>query len=207
MGLREPALGIERLYPHLPHEGGHVPSAHHKAAVKQLSPYASDAVEGELQVDLVHGGHQGQIGVARWHRLVVDASAGYTEKLSLCLHRQEMGPVDHRFALVPLMRPSAPDKKSQSMVSSPILACSSAIQGPPSLSFSLSPKTAAAPSKSCRFHLVIWLGWTSNRSAMVMRGSSPLIASRATLALNTGEWLRLGLLGIVHTPPGRLPRS
>src|SRR5680860_323925 len=37
---------------------------------------------------------------------------------------------------------------------------------------------------------------------MVMRGSSPLMAFRAALALNTGEWLRLGLLGIVHTPPG-----
>ena len=33
--------------------------------------------------------------------------------------------VDHRFALVPLTRPSAPDKKSFSMVSSPILAWSS----------------------------------------------------------------------------------
>src|SRR5680860_410370 len=129
------------------------------------------------------------------------------EKLGLPGNRQGLPFVDHRFALVPLMRPSAPDKKSFSMVSSPILACSSAMQGPPSLSCSPSPKTAAAPSKSCRFHLVIWLGWTSNRSAMVMRGSSPLIASGATLALNTGEWLRLGLLGIVHTPPGRLPRS
>src|SRR5680860_1338190 len=158
--------------PHLAHEGGHVPSAHHKAAVKQLSPYPSDAVEGELQVDLVHGGHQGQIPLAGSDRLVVDTSAGEIEKLSLCLHRQGMRPVNHRFALEPLMRPSAPDKKSFSMVSSPILACSSAIQGPPSLSCSPSPKTAAAPSKSCRFHLVIWLGWTSNRSAMVMRGSS-----------------------------------
>src|SRR5665811_181078 len=36
---------------------------------------------------------------------------------------------------------------------------------------------------------------------MVMRGSSPLMASKATLALNAGEWLRLGLLGIVHAPP------
>src|SRR5665648_648110 len=34
-----------------------------------------------------------------------------------------------------------------------------------------------------------------------MRGSSPLIASRATLALNAGEWLRLGLLGIFAAPP------
>src|SRR5660398_246800 len=41
----------------------------------------------------------------------------------------------------------------------------------------------------------------------MVRGSSPLMASRATLALNTGEWLRLGLLGIVHTPPGRVPWS
>src|SRR5665811_1534514 len=106
MGLREPALGIERLYPHLAHEGGHVPSAHHKAAVKQLSPYPSDAVEGELQVDLVHGGHQGQIPLAGFDRLVVDASAGYTEKLSLCLHRQEMGPVDHRLSLIHISEPT-----------------------------------------------------------------------------------------------------
>src|SRR5665811_1756854 len=177
----EPALGVERLNPHPAYERG--------------------------QVDLVHGGHQGKVRLARRYRLALHARAGEAEKLGLPGNRQGLPFVDHRFALVPLMRPSAPDKKSFSMVSSPILACSSAMQGPPSLSCSPSPKTAAAPSKSCRFHLVIWLGWTSNRSAMVMRGSSPLIASRATLALNTGEWLRLGLLGIVHTPPGRLPRS
>src|SRR5665811_344604 len=168
MRLGEPALGIERLYPHLAHEGGHVPSAHVKAAVKQLSPYPSDAVERELQVDLVHGGHQGQITLSGSDRLVVDACAGEVEKTRLPADRHGMGPVDHRFALVPPMRPSAPDKKSFSMVSSPILACSSAILGPSSFPCSASPKTAAAPSRSWRFHLVIWLGWTSKRSAITM---------------------------------------
>src|SRR5665811_697437 len=168
MRLGEPALGIERLYPHLAHEGGHVPSAHVKAAVKQLSPYPSDVVEWELQVDLVHGGHQGQITLSGSDRLVVDACAGEVEKTRLPADRHGMGPVDHRFALVPPMRPSAPDKKSFSMVSSPILACNSAMLAPLCLACSSSPKTAAAPSKSWRFHLVIWLGWTSKRSAITM---------------------------------------
>ena len=64
------------------------------------------------------------------------------------------------------------------------------------------PKTAA-PSRSYRFHFVIWFGCTLNLSAIWMKGSSPFKASRAILALNAGERLRLG----VHTLPGRLPRS
>ena len=63
------------------------------------------------------------------------------------------------------------------------------------------PNTAGAPSRSWRFHLVITLGWTSKRLAISMIGCSPLIASRATLALKAGEWLRRGRRGTVGAPP------
>jgi hypothetical protein len=41
-----------------------------------------------------------------------------------------MGLVDHRFALVPFTRPSASNRESFFIVSSPILACSSAMLVP-----------------------------------------------------------------------------
>ena len=39
------------------------------------------------------------------------------EELRLAAHRQGMGTVNHRFALGPCIRPSAPSKKSFSIVS------------------------------------------------------------------------------------------
>src|SRR5688500_1805103 len=107
-----------------------------------------------------------------------------------------MGAVDHRFALghTPAL-PSACSKKSLAKVSSPILACSvfTSTGGVAAAAFS-APNTPAAPSRSCAFHWVIWLGCTSNCCANSARVFSPLKAARATLALKAGEWFRRGLL-------------
>src|SRR5215207_6444584 len=107
-----------------------------------------------------------------------------------------MGAVDHRFALghTPAL-PSACSKKSLAKVSSPILACSvfTSTGGFAAAAFS-APNTPAAPSRSCAFHWVIWLGCTSNCCANSARVFSPLKAARATLALKAGEWFRRGLL-------------
>jgi peptide/nickel transport system substrate-binding protein len=44
------------------------------------------------------------------------------------------------------------------------------------------------------FHAVTWFGWTSWCAAISATVFSPRIASKATRALNAGEWLRLGFL-------------
>src|SRR5688500_17183854 len=116
-----------------------------------------------------------------------------------------MGAVDHRLALghTPAL-PSACSKKSLARVSSPILACSvfTSTGGLADAAFP-APNTLAAPSRSCAFHWVIWLGWTSNCCANSVRVFSPFTAARATLALKAGEWFQRGLLLIVS--PVRQP--
>ena len=97
-------------------------AAHGKSPVTEFVPYPPGSVEGKLQVDLIDRRHEGKIALADPHGLVVEAGTGEGEKTSLIGHGQRVSPVRHRFTLVPLMRPSAPDKKSFSMVSSPILA-------------------------------------------------------------------------------------
>jgi hypothetical protein len=87
-----------------------VPSTDHEAAGKQFAPNPSYPVEGKPQVDLIHGGHEQKIGLAPAHRLVVEAGAGEIQELGLVRDGQGVGLVDHRFALVPRSRPSAPDK-------------------------------------------------------------------------------------------------
>ncbi len=101
--------------------------------------------------------------------------------------------VDHFFALGSPMRPSAPDKKSFSIANCPILACSSLMSGPVSAFLSLE-NTSSAPSNSCFFHSVIWLGCTWNLSASYTRVCPSFSASTATFALNAALWFLLGLL-------------
>src|ERR671921_664425 len=117
-----------------------------------------------------------------------------------------MRAINHRFALgsSPAL-PSALSKKSLASVSSPILACrdftSTGAASAPALGSG--PNTPAAPSRSCAFQCLIWLGWTSNCCASSARVFSPFRAARATLALKAGEWFRRGRLLIVS--PVRQP--
>jgi hypothetical protein len=69
-----------------------------------------------------------------------------------------MRPVDHRFALGNThAMPSAPDKKSFTNVSSPILACNvfTSIAGSAGSAWPSDPKTSAAPSSKCDRQVVI----------------------------------------------------
>src|ERR1022692_2953979 len=52
------------------------------------------------------------------------------------------------------------------------------------------PNRLAAPSTSCDFHAVIWVGCTSYKCASSASVFSPLIAARANFALKAGLWLR-----------------
>lgn len=101
VGRGEPALGMQRLDAHGAHQRGHMLAADGVAAASELAPDASDPVEGQLHVDLVDGGHQGQVGRARGYRFVVDAGAGEAQEPCLPGDRQGRGLVDHRFALAP----------------------------------------------------------------------------------------------------------
>jgi len=122
MRIGQPALGVERRHAHGLHEGRDVVSSCHESQVPEFIHKPAGPVEGQLEVDLIHGGHDEKIGLAHRNRLVVEARSGEVEKTGLMRKRQGVGLVDHRLALVPFTRPSAPDKKSFSMVSSPILA-------------------------------------------------------------------------------------
>src|SRR5215218_7849753 len=103
-----------------------------------------------------------------------------------------MRTVDHRLALSRPALLSAPDKKSFSSVSSPILACSSfrSTGGVTSDAAAPGPKTPAAPSCSWAFQAVIWCGWTSKSLANSASVFSPLIAASATFALKPGLCVR-----------------
>ena len=94
-------------------------------------------------------------------RRVITAGARQSEQPALAAHRQRVLPVDHRLALAPSIRPSADSKKSFSIVSFPILACSSATVGPGSDDF-FPPreKTSSACDSNCCFPCTIWFGWT-----------------------------------------------
>src|SRR6185437_13166009 len=96
-----------------------------------------------------------------------------------------MAPVDHRLALSRPALPSAPDKKSFSRVSSPILACSvfTSIAGGASDGAPPEPNRPEAASTRWAFQAAIWFGCTSYCCANSASVFSPLSAASATLAL------------------------
>src|SRR4051812_517869 len=147
-----------------------------------------------------HGpAHDGQIGRGHRSGQVVDAATTDPERFGLLGDRQIMGAVDHRFALSRPALLSAPDKKSLVSVSSPILACNvfTSTAGVAGSDLGSDPNTPAAPSRSCAFQAVIWLGWASNCCASSASVFSPLTAAKATFALKAGVWFRRGRLLIV----------
>src|SRR4029077_3553064 len=85
---------------------------------------------------------------------------GDAQGLRLLRDGQLMLAHDHRLALSKPALPSATSKKSFSSVSSPILAWSdfTSMGGVLAAAPAADPNTPAAPSRSCNFHCVIWLG-------------------------------------------------
>ena len=96
--------------------------------------------------------------------------------------------------------PSAPDTKSFSSVSSPILACRLFTSTPgPSSALTGAPKMPVAASRSWSRHCLIWFGRTSNSCANSISVFSPLIPDTAAIALNAGLWFRRGHLAMVFS--------
>src|SRR3954463_9111497 len=98
--------------------------------------------------------------MARSAREVVDAAPADPERPCLLGDRQIVLAVDHRFALSRPALPSAPDKKSLVSVNSPIFACSVFTSTAGAAGCGSEPNPPAAPSRSCAFQAVIWLGCT-----------------------------------------------
>src|SRR3982751_4137842 len=145
-----------------------------------------------LEVRLVNPPHERKLGRRHRSRLVIHAAAAQTQQLRLPHQRQRVPAVDHRFALSSPALPSAPDKKSFSSVSSPILACNvfTSTAGADALPAAPAPNTPAAPSVSCAFYPVIWFGCTSKCCANSASVFSPLMAAKATFALKAGLCVR-----------------
>jgi hypothetical protein len=127
-----------------PHDAPHCPVCvaedYRKAAADNLSRYVRDPdarvshvrearTEGTEAMSAPGTGldrYFGQvliIGLRHWRRFVVRARAAYIEQVALAHDRHLVLAIDQRFALGGPNRPSAPDKKSRSMVSSPTFAC------------------------------------------------------------------------------------
>src|SRR5690606_29326724 len=140
------------------------------------------------QVDLVQGPHHRQVLDWRRCRLVVDACTVDLQQFALLRDRQLALLVDQASSFLGAQRFSALDKKSRSMVSSPSFAKSSFA------SASLSRLRSAAgmdrpepPSSNCRFQAPIWLACTPYSRDNSARVFSSRAASKANLALNSGE--------------------
>src|SRR6186713_31820 len=171
----------------------------HALGLQEIAQHPA-AREQEVEMQLVHPAHDGEIGRGHGSRQAVDAAPADVQRLRLAGDGQRVRPVDHRLALSRPALLSAPSKKSFARVSSPILArrvLTSTGGGAPGVVRASAPNTPAAPSRSSVFQAVIWLGWTSNCCASSASVFSPLTAARATFALKAGVWFRRGRLLIV----------
>src|SRR5688572_26697399 len=177
----------------------------HALGLQEIAQHPA-AREREVEMQLVHPAHDGEIGRGHGSRQAVDAASADVQRLCLAGDGQRVRPVDHRLALSRPALLSAPSKKSFARVSSPILAwrvLTSTGGGAPGMVRASAPNTPAAPSRSSAFQAVIWFGWTSNCCASSASVFSPLRAARATFALKAGLWFRRDRLVIVS--PAREP--
>src|SRR5215211_6490332 len=112
-----------------------------------------------LQMQLIERAYEAKIRLAQRPRLIVKRGAAKTESITLAHDRQRAVAVDHRLAPGRRKRPSAPDKKSRSIVSSPILACNSPMRRSSSALSSLAPlaKSSLACSSSEKIRSIIGL--------------------------------------------------
>ncbi len=158
--LARVGLAVQRLDAHALHQRGHVPAPDVEAlAVEHVAQHAA-AGEGMRQVERVDALHQPQVGLGRGARQVVHVASADAHQLGLARDRQCVVAVDHRFALSMPALVSAPDKKSFSKASWPILACSS-FRSTGGGAADSAPNTLAARSSNWFFQSLIWLGCTS----------------------------------------------
>src|SRR5438067_108801 len=187
LGDRAVSSEVDLLDGHALHQRGDMPAADlHALGIQEIAQHPA-AREREVEMQLVHPAHDGEIGRGHGSRPVIDAAPADVQSLRLAGDGQLVRPVDHRLALSGPALLSAPSKKSFVSVSSPILAWRvlTSSGGAPRSVFP-DTNTPAAPSRSSAFQAVIWFGWTSNCCASSAGVFSPLMAARATFALKAG---------------------
>src|SRR5690606_38224893 len=132
--------------------------------------------------------HQLKILRALASGLAVERGSRDRDQLALATDREPfvIG-INHHSPPIQAQRSKALAKKSRSTTSWPILACSfiTSASRPTCASEALSSNALAKFSMACRFHCVIWLGWSWCFVASSEIVRSPRMASSATLALNS----------------------
>ncbi len=195
--LARVGLAVQRLDAHALHQRGHVPAPDVEAlAVEHVAQHAA-AREGMRQVDHVDALHQPLIGLGRGARQVVHVASADAHQLGLARDRQGVVAVDHRFALSMPALVSAPDKKSFSKASWPILACSS-FRSTGAGDADSPPNTLAARSSNWFFQSLIWFGCTSCNLANSASVFSPSNGVQGHLGLEDRRVVAAGSLA--HGP-------
>ena len=120
--LRGVAPTIDRLDPHALHQRCDMPPADLDAFAGEKIAQHARPRERALQMPFVDPPHERQVAGRNRTRLIGDRAAADAHSLRLAGNRQVVLAVDRRFALNRPALPSAPDKKSFSSASSPILA-------------------------------------------------------------------------------------
>ena len=121
-GLRCVPPTIDRLDPPALHQRRDMPAADLDAFAGEKVAQHAGPRERALQMQFVHPPHERQVFGRDRTRSALNRASADAESLRLAGDRQAMLAVDHRFALNRPALPSAPDKKSFSSASSPILA-------------------------------------------------------------------------------------
>src|SRR3954464_11688368 len=129
----------------------------HTLCIQEIAQHPA-AREREVEMQLVHPAHDGEIGRRHGSRQGIDTAAADFQSICLAGGGKGLPSGDHRLALSSPALPSAPAKKSFVSVSSPILAWSvlTSTAGAPGSGLAADPNTPAAPSSSSAFQAVIW---------------------------------------------------
>ncbi len=118
---------IHRNKPHRARQKLDPPWVDPHASSVQLVSDPADGQKGALHIDLVDPLPRTQIRLRGLLRPVANLGWGDPEEFTLPFDRERMRPVDDASALLKINRPSVEDRKSGSMVSSPIFAWSASI--------------------------------------------------------------------------------
>jgi hypothetical protein len=185
---------VKRLDAHFAHQRRYMPAADDNAFQAQDVAQHPAAQERPLQVQLIKTSHELQIRCAGGHRLVIQRGARKLQQLCLARQTQFVCRVNHRLALDPGSRPSAPTKKSFSSASCPIFACRVLISGPASAAGPEPLNASAARSSNWFFHLNDLIRMHIEPSGQLRQGLFALDRSHCHFGLECRRMIAAGSL-------------
>ncbi len=115
-------MAVDRLDAHFLHKRGNVQPSSFQPFRFQKPLQHPASREWIVEMQLIDPPHRGKIAFRHRTRQIVDAATAEAEKLDLAYNGKLVMTVDHFFSPGNAALPSAPDKKSFSSASSPILA-------------------------------------------------------------------------------------